>query len=35
VLGAVRAREIESFIDELEIRKDVALLGTLLRAPGA
>ena len=35
VLGAARAREIESFIDEFEIRKDVAPLGTLLRAPGA
>jgi len=35
VLGAARAREIESFIDEIEIRKDVAPLCTLLRAPTA
>ena len=33
VLGAARAREIESFIDEFEIRKDVAPLCTLLRGP--
>ena len=33
VLGAARAREIESFIDEFEIRKDVAPLCALLRAP--
>lgn len=33
VLGATRAREIESFIDELELRKDVAPLCALLRAP--
>ena len=31
VLGAARAREIESFIDEIEIRKDVAPLCALLR----
>ena len=33
VVGAARAREIESFIDELELRKDVAPLCALLRAP--
>jgi 2-methylcitrate dehydratase PrpD len=33
VLGAARTREIESFIDEIEIRKDVAPLCVLLRAP--
>lgn len=31
VLGATRAREIETFIDEIELRKDVAPLGALLR----
>ena len=34
VVGAARAREIESFIDELELRKDVAPLGAL-GAPAA
>ena len=33
VLGAARAREIESFIDEFEIRKDVAPFCALLRGP--
>ena len=33
VVGAARTREIESFIDELELRKDVAPLCALLRAP--
>lgn len=33
VLGAARASEIESFIDGIELRKDVAQLGALLRAP--
>ncbi len=35
VLGAARASEIESVIDEIELRKDVAPLCALLRAPGA
>jgi hypothetical protein len=33
VLGTARASEIESFIDGIELRKDVAQLGALLRAP--
>jgi len=33
VLGEARAREIESFIDDIEVRKDVAQLCALLRAP--
>jgi 2-methylcitrate dehydratase PrpD len=35
VLGAARTREIESFIDEIELRKDVAPLCALLRDKAA
>ena len=33
VLGAARAREIESFVDGMELSNDVGRLGALLRAP--
>ncbi len=35
VLGVARAREIESFIDGIELSKDVGRLGPLLRTPAA